>query len=69
MASRTILVTGATDGNLTVHMKVLEDNGIVRLRKQFIRRRPLTTYRLTHKGRQAFRAYVARMARMVEEHS
>jgi DNA-binding transcriptional ArsR family regulator len=62
-------VAGTTDGNLTIHMKVLEENGIVSVRKRFVRRRPLTTYRLTRKGRQAFRDYVGCMARMVEQHS
>lgn len=62
-------VVGTTDGNLTIHMKVLEENGIVKVRKRFVDRRPRTTYRLTKKGRQVFRVYVACMARMVEEHS
>ncbi len=59
----------ATDGNLTIHMQVLEENGIVRVRKRFVGRRPRTTYRLTNKGRRAFREYLSCMARMVEEHS
>ncbi len=61
-------LVGATDGNLTIHMKVLEENRIVRVRKRFVDRRPRTTYRLTRKGRQVFRNYVACMASMVEQY-
>lgn len=62
-------LAGTTDGNLTIHMQVLEQNGIVKVRKRFVDRRPRTTYRLTRRGKQVFRDYVACMARMVEEHS
>jgi DNA-binding transcriptional ArsR family regulator len=61
-------VAGTTDGNLTIHMKVLEESGIVKVRKRFVDRRPRTTYRLTRKGRQVFREYVACMAKMVEQY-
>ena len=47
----------------------LEQNGIIKVRKRFVNRRPQTSYRLTDKGRQVFRDYVACMAAMVEEHS
>ena len=62
-------VAAATDGNLTIHLQVLEQSGIIKVRKRFVNRRPQTSYRLTDKGRQVFRDYVACMARMVEEHS
>ena len=62
-------LTGATDGNLTVHMQVLEQHGIVKVRKRFVGRRPQTSYRLTAKGRQLFREYVAHMAKMVAEYT
>ncbi|MHC4917003.1 MAG: winged helix-turn-helix domain-containing protein [Planctomycetota bacterium] len=62
-------ITGATDGNLTVHLQVLEQNGLIKVSKKFVGRRPQTSYRLTSKGRQVFRRYVANMAKMVEEFS
>lgn len=61
-------IVGTTDGNLTIHMKGLEDNGIVKVRKRFINRRPQTSYRLTAKGRKIFREYVECMAKMVAEY-
>ena len=39
-----------TDGNLNLHMKVLEKNGYVAVRKEFVRRRPRTTYGTTARG-------------------
>ena len=62
-------LTGTTDGNLTVHMQVLEQNGIIKVRKRFIGRRPQTSYQLTGKGRTIFQNYVAQMALMVKAYS
>ena len=61
--------TGATDGNLTVHLQVLEQNGLLKVQKKFVGRKPQTSYQLTSKGRQVFRGYVASMAKMVAEFS
>ena len=60
-------LTDATDGNLSVHLRVLEDAGFLTVRKRFVGRRPRTSYRLTEEGRGAFRAYLAKLARLVRE--
>ena len=52
---------GGTDGNLSVHLRKLEDAGYVSLEKGFRGRRPQTTVSLTAKGREAWIAYIARM--------
>lgn len=44
----------ATDGNLASHLRALEKEGFIELKKQFIGRRPNTSYRATEKGRSAF---------------
>jgi len=49
---------GTTDGNLSVHLRKLEDAGYVQVDKQFVNRRPLTLYALTNDGREAFDTYV-----------
>jgi DNA-binding HxlR family transcriptional regulator len=59
-------LVGATDGNLTIHLQVLEREGIVSMRKRFVGRRPQTTYRLTAKGKEVFKEYVECMANLVE---
>ena len=48
---------GATDGNLSVHMRKLEAAGYVFCDKTFNRRVPLSLYRITQKGREAFAVY------------
>ncbi len=43
-----------TDGRLASHAKALEENEFIEVRKQFIGKRPNTSYRATEKGRKAF---------------
>lgn len=50
--------TGATDGNLSTHLAKLEEAGYVSVRKAFRGRKPVTSYAITAKGRQAFERYV-----------
>ncbi|GAB3976377.1 transcriptional regulator [Spirosoma terrae] len=45
---------GLTDGNLATHLRALEESGYVAVQKQFIGRKPNTTYSATDAGRQAF---------------
>jgi DNA-binding HxlR family transcriptional regulator len=39
-----------TDGNLASHLKALEDKGMIKVNKQFIRRKPNTSYSITKTG-------------------
>lgn len=43
-----------TDGNLASHLRALEELNYLAVEKQFVGRKPLTTYRATVSGRQAF---------------
>lgn len=43
-----------TDGNLASHLKALEASGLVECFKQFIGRKPNTTYKPTEAGQAAF---------------
>jgi DNA-binding HxlR family transcriptional regulator len=45
---------GLTDGNLATHLRALEESGYVGVQKQFVGRKPNTTYSATQSGRQAF---------------
>lgn len=40
----------STDGNLGAQMRKLEEGGYVLSRKQFVERKPITTYSLTDEG-------------------
>jgi DNA-binding HxlR family transcriptional regulator len=48
-----------TDGNLASHMKALEQQEIIVVSKQFIGRKPSTTYRATDLGKNLFRQHLA----------
>lgn len=52
---------GATDGNLSTHLRKLEDAGYVRQEKRFVGRRPQTRVFLTDAGRKAWLAWIDRM--------
>lgn len=58
--------TGATDGNLSTHIRKLEDAGYVRLEKRFVGRRPQTRVHLTGKGRAAWMAWLDQMRALME---
>jgi len=52
---------GATDGNLSTHLRKLEDAGYVRQEKRFVGRRPQTRVFLTDPGRKAWLGWIERM--------
>jgi DNA-binding MarR family transcriptional regulator len=54
-----------TDGNLSAHSRVLEEAGYIVVDKTFRGRRPLTTMRLTSKGRKAFERYLETLRQIV----
>ena len=48
------LIEGVTDGNLASHIKRLEKEEYIEIRKQFVGKKPQTSYRVTAAGRMAF---------------
>ncbi len=57
---------GATDGNLSVHARRLEEAGYVAAAKSFEGRIPRTQYRLTADGRRAFERYLDHLEALVK---
>ncbi|WGM46142.1 hypothetical protein KOAAANKH_01008 [Brevundimonas sp. NIBR10] len=51
-------VLDATQGNLSVHLKKLEEAGFVAIDKSFRDNKPLTRVSITDEGRRAFSAYL-----------
>ena len=47
-----------TDGNLASHLKVLEENGLIKVNKQFIGRKSNTSYSVTETGARLFRSHL-----------
>lgn len=54
-----------SDGNLSTHLAVLEERGYVAVRKEFVRRKPHTTYSPTEAGRDAFGRYLLGLERII----
>lgn len=54
-----------TDGNLASHLKVLEEHHFVRVKKEFIGRKPQTSYMITDTGRKAFMAHLAGLEQVI----
>jgi DNA-binding MarR family transcriptional regulator len=57
---------GASDGNLSVHARKLEDAGYVSCSKSFAGRMPKTEYRLTPSGRRALEKYLNHMEALIQ---
>lgn len=55
-----------TDGNLTTHVRTLQEAGYVSIAKSFQNNRPLTTCSLTAAGRKAFANYVSLLEQIVQ---
>ena len=58
-----------TDGNLSRHLKTLENAGVVKIKKEFVDSKPCTTVSLTGKGRKGFLAYLDDLESVVKEAS
>jgi DNA-binding MarR family transcriptional regulator len=60
-------VLNMTDGNLSVHMRTLQEAGYIAVTKRFQDRRPLTTCSLTEEGRKAFATYINLLEEIVKQ--
>jgi DNA-binding MarR family transcriptional regulator len=63
--SRLKELLGETDGNLGAQMRKLEDAGYVRVKKEFLERRPVTWYALSADGRKALKAHLSAMEALI----
>jgi DNA-binding HxlR family transcriptional regulator len=55
-----------TDGNLSIHLAKLEDAGYVAVSKEFVRKKPHTTYTPTPLGKDAFKNYLVALENIVK---
>ena len=56
-----------TDGNLTTHIKALQQEGFIAVAKSYQNNRPLTTCSLTPAGRKAFASYIDLLEQIVRQ--
>jgi DNA-binding MarR family transcriptional regulator len=54
-----------TDGNLASHIKALEKEKYLSVNKTFIDRKPNTRYKITEKGRNAFRKHIDALEQVI----
>ena len=55
-----------TDGNLASHLKTLEENGFIKVKKGFIGRKTNTTYSVTKPGEKAFKSHLDALEDMIK---
>jgi len=55
-----------TEGNLASHMGKLEEADCVEVQKQFVDRKPQTTYRLTDFGREKFEEHIGTLEALID---
>jgi DNA-binding MarR family transcriptional regulator len=55
-----------TDGNLGAQLRKLEEGGYVRVRKEFVERKPVSWYELTAAGRRALRDHLDAMSDLLK---
>ena len=58
---------GMTDGNITTHIRTLQEAGYIAVSKSYEKNRPLTTCALTAAGRKAFASYVNLLEQIVQQ--
>ena len=58
---------GMTDGNLTTHIRTLQEAGYVSVTKSFQNKRPLTTCALTPSGTKAFSNYINLLESIIQQ--
>ncbi len=54
-----------SDGNLASHIKALEKEGYVEVKKQFVGKKPNTSYRATLEGRKAFEEHLKALENII----
>ena len=58
---------GVTDGNLASHIKALEKEKYISVSKSFIDRKPNTRYKITERGRNAFKKHLDALEALVKQ--
>ncbi len=55
-----------TEGNLSSHIQTMEEANAVAVEKEFVDRKPQTTYRLTDEGREKFESHVGTLESLID---
>ena len=60
-------VLSVTDGSLASHIKALEKEKYISVSKSFVDRKPNTKYKITERGRTAFRKHVDALEAVIKQ--
>jgi DNA-binding MarR family transcriptional regulator len=60
-------ITGAADGNLSVHLRRLEEGGYLTIQKGYAKLRPQTVYTITEQGKNEFKEYIDFLGQLIAE--
>ncbi len=55
-----------TDGNLASHLKALERAGLISVHKQFVGRKPNTSYKITKEGAAQFSSHINALEKLLD---
>lgn len=56
-----------TEGNLASHVSTMEDAGALAVNKEFVDKKPRTSYELTEEGRELFEEHVQTLEALIEQ--
>jgi DNA-binding MarR family transcriptional regulator len=59
-------ILNLTDGNLASHISALEKLKYIEVTKQFIGKKPNTSYRITEDGKKAFNTHIDALERIIK---
>ena len=55
-----------SDGNLSTHLSILEQEKYIKIKKKFVKKKPKTLCQLTEKGQKAFVEYVNTLEKIIK---
>lgn len=56
-----------TDGNLASHLSALDKKELVAVHKEFVNKKPLTTYKATQEGKLAFQKHLTALEALINK--
>jgi DNA-binding MarR family transcriptional regulator len=56
-----------TDGNLAAHMATLETKRYIKVEKEFVGKKTLTTYSITQSGKKAFSEHIDAVEQLIKQ--
>ena len=59
-------ILNITDGNLASHSSALEKSEYIEIKKEFVGKKPKTSYRVTNRGRAAFKEHLSSLEKLMK---